>query len=72
MDDSIDRSVTPTLREETTNTQQRLLRLIEELSAASTLTDDDRDQLSFEVGILCAELRTCIDPAERYDENTTK
>ncbi len=44
-------------------TEQRFLTLIEEVAAADALTEDDRHQLSFEVEMLCTELRACVDPS---------
>lgn len=56
-DPSLPRFVT-----EITDAEQRFLHVIEDLAAAGTLTEDDRDQLSFEIGVLSAELRACLDP----------
>lgn len=43
--------------------EQRFLTLIEEIAAADALTEDDRQQMSFEAEMLCTELRACVDPS---------
>ncbi len=54
------RPIAAELNKEITATQQQLLHLIEDLTSVDSLTDHDRDQLTFEAGTLCAELRACL------------
>lgn len=51
-----------TLLADVTTAEQALLNRIESLAAADALTEDDRQQLSYQIELLCAELRACIDP----------
>lgn len=53
-----------TLLADVTTTEQAFLDRIETLAAIDTLTEDDRQQLSYQIEILCAELRACIDPSD--------
>ena len=53
---------TTELLTEITDLEQRYLHFIEDLAAAAVLTEGDRDQMGFEIGVLSAELRACIDP----------
>ncbi|WP_254535947.1 hypothetical protein [Halomarina litorea] len=51
------------LLDDITDTEQQLLHIVEDLAVAGTLTEGDRDQIGFEIGVLSAELRACIDPS---------
>lgn len=53
-----------TLLADVTTAEQALLAQIETLAAADALTEDDRQQLSYQSELLCAELRACIDPSD--------
>jgi hypothetical protein len=64
MSDTTTDASTAELMKEITDTEQRFLHIIEDLAADDTLTEDDRDQMGFEIGILSAELRACVDSSQ--------
>ncbi len=64
MSDTTTDASTAELMEEITDAEQRFLHIIEDLAADDTLTEDDRDQMGFEIGVLSAELRACVDSSE--------
>ena len=57
-----DRSVDVSVLDDITATEQQFLTLIEEVAAADALTEGDRHQMSYEIEMLSAELRACVDP----------
>ncbi|WP_254538481.1 hypothetical protein [Halomarina litorea] len=44
--------------------EQELLTIIEQVAADGALTEDDRQQMSFEAEMLVEELRACVDPSK--------